>query len=302
MIHVLVGENTFMRSRALATISDGFDGDVQVVDGSVLTLDDLVSLLTSMSLFAKRRLVVINDLSENTPLWAILPDWLEKVSDSIDLVIVETKPDRRTATFKELKRRGILQEFHQWTDRDYAAASDWLLVEAKSIGVQLDKKSAQAIIERVGVDQYRLVSALEKLFLSDKPITSQVIDQLIEADPSANALLLFETALSGNTTLLRESLAVLKLQEDPYRVFGLLVSQVSSLAAVHAAGEGDEPSRDFGIHPYVAKKLHSYAKRLSRHDLQMLVSDFFNADRAMKTTSTDPWLLIERALIKTALI
>lgn len=292
----MVGENTFERSRALQTIVTAFDGEAQTIDAASLTLRDIPDLFMATSLLEDRRLIVIKDLSENSDLWNRLPEWLDKVSDTTEIVLLETKPDRRTKTFKELKGQSNFSEFPLWQERDTAVAAVWLISQADGMGLHLDKKSAHEILERVGLDQYRLVFALEKLSLAEQPISTKIIEELVDADVSANVFSLFETALSGNAPRLQELLDNLKLTEDPYRVFGLLISQVFSLAAVYLAGEGDDPSRDLAVHPYVVKKLGAHAKKLSRSKLQKIVRAFFDADRAMKTTSIDPWLRIERVL------
>lgn len=298
MIYLLVGENSFTRQRALAAILAEFDGDIQTLEGSEVTLRDLPDLFQSATLFGDRRLVVIKDLSEHSSIWNELPDWLERIADDTTVVFVETKPDRRTAAFKALKKEGIIKEFPNWNDRDQSTAEQWLVDEAATLGLMLDKKCAHRIVERVGLDQHRLVSAIEKLLIADQPVTIDLIDLLIDADPSANAFLLFELALSGHQAAIVSQIEQLRAVEDPYRVFGLLTSQVFQLSAVYVT-DSQQASREFGVHPYVAKKLHASAGRLTKAKLRTIIDAFHQSDIDMKTTSTDPWLLVERALLAT---
>lgn len=289
-----------MRSRALATLVDEFKGDAELVDGTTLTINDLPDLLMATTLFSDTRLVVIKDLSENTAVWNELPTWLERVADGVDVVFVETKPDRRTQTFKELKKAAIIKEFAVWGSKDLSEASGWLVNEADQLGVKLDKRQATTIVERVGFDQHRLISSLEKLALVGQPVTVQLIEDITDIDPSANVFSLFEIALSGDSAKLRYTIDTLKLVEEPYKVFGLLNSQLFQLSAVVIAGPDDAATTDFGIHPYVASKLGRAKKTLTRQKLQKIVTAFADADLAMKTSSIDPWLLIEQALMTTA--
>jgi DNA polymerase III delta subunit len=238
-------------------------------------------------------LVIIKDLSSNKTIWPLLPDWLDRVSDDVDLILIDEKPDKRTATYKVLKE--AVHEFPAWTDRDTAKAETWLLQQ----DLKLDKKSAHRIVERVGVDQWQLSSALEKLRFLDE-ITEETIDETINARPSENVFNLFETALRGNAAKVHQMIATLELTEDAYQIFALLASQAFQLAAIQAAGAGDNPAKDFGIHPFVVSKLSNYARNLSTKEIRAIIKAFADADADIKLSRAEPWLLVERALLVVA--
>ena len=83
--------------------------------------------------------------------------------------------------------------------------------------------------------------------------------------------------------------------------FGLLGSQVFQLAALAVSDKpSGEIAKDIGAHPYALGKLAPHAKKLRRSGTKRLVQIFADTDTAMKSTATDPWILIEQALIKTA--
>ena len=124
-----------------------------------------------------------------------------------------------------------------------------------------------------------------------------MIDDVIPANPSENVFNLFDTALRGDRAGVSDMIRTLELTEEPYRLFALLASQVFQLAAVASSGSGDVPSKDFGIHPYVAGKLQSASKKLTRGQIKKIVEVFARADDDMKLSRGDPWLLIERALL-----
>jgi DNA polymerase III delta subunit len=293
MIQFFTGDNSFEIDRAVHALSDSFQGEVQKIDGSELALRDLPDLLMSTTLFSDKRLVIIKDLSSNKTIWPLLPDWLDRVSDDVDLILIDEKPDKRTATYKVLKE--AVHEFPAWTDRDTAKAETWLLQQ----DLKLDKKSAHRIVERVGVDQWQLSSALEKLRFLDE-ITEETIDETINARPSENVFNLFETALRGNAAKVHQMIATLELTEDAYQIFALLASQAFQLAAIQAAGAGDNPAKDFGIHPFVVSKLSNYARNLSTKEIRAIIKAFADADADIKLSRAEPWLLVERALLVVA--
>jgi DNA polymerase III delta subunit len=299
MITLLVGENSFEVERALDEIQGGFDGNVEKIDGSELSLAQLPDILMGVSLFATARTVVIRNLSQNKAIWAVFGDWLPRISDDIHLILIEPKPDKRTTTFKALKENAIVKEFQPWTDRDTATAEKWAVDEAKKLGFELNKKSVQTLVQRVGVDQWQLFNALEKLSLTDT-ISVETITDIIEANPVENVFNLFETALRGDMKDLKQMLQILEQSEDVYRLSALLFTQAFQLATVASATKSDNVAKDFGIHPYVVSKLTPIAKRLGHSGTAKIIAIFAQADDDMKISRAEPWLLIERALMKIA--
>ena len=299
MVTLITGDNTFEIERAVDAMVTRFDGEAERIDGSTVEFKQLPDLLMGATLFADKRLVIIKNLSENKDVWAAFGDWLPRISDDIEVVLVEPKPDKRTVTYKELKKQAQIIEVMQWLDRDVAKAEKWVLDEAKIMGASLDTKCAQVLVRRVGLDQWQLFHALEKLALVDK-VTVEVIESLIDANPAENVFNLFDAALRGDGVKVTEMVRTLELTEDPYRLFALLSGQAFQLAAVVASGPSDNVAKDFGIHPYAVSKLVPGARRLGRSGVKKIIHAFAKADDDMKLSRAEPWLLIERALMKVA--
>ena len=283
-------------NEALKTLIATFDGRAERIDGSMLELKNLPDLLMGGTLFADKRLVIIKDLSSNASVWEKLPEWLPRISDDIQLVLVDAKPDKRKTAYKEIKKVADIKDFTPWGDRDYPAAEAWVSKRASTIDLKLDKKLARHIVDRIGLDQWQLADALDKL-LSVEEVSAEVINEVIDANPVENVFQLFETALEGHATKVHAMLRTLELTEDPYKLFALLSSQVFQLAGVASATAGDNPSKDLAIHPFVASKLSRHAKKYGRNGAVKLVRGFAKADADMKLSRGDPWLLIERALL-----
>ena len=85
--------------------------------------------------------------------------------------------------------------------------------------------------------------------------------------------------------------------------FGLLSSQVFQLAALAVTSKpANEVASDIGAHPFALSKLAPHAKQLGHSRTRQIVRIFADTDISMKSTGADPWLLIEKALIKTTSI
>jgi DNA polymerase III delta subunit len=300
MITLVTGENSFENERIVAEIIADFDGVPDKVDGETLELRQLPDLFMGATLFADKKLVIIKNLSENKTLWNTLADWLERIHDDVHVVLVESKPDKRTKTYKLLQKSAKIYESKMWTERDNGKAEQWASEEASRIGFLLDKKSAHTLVMRVGADQWQLHQALQKLALAGT-VTPELIEETIDANPVENVFNLFEAALKKDGAKIRQMLEVLQASEDPYRVFGLLSTQAFQLAALALADKSaKEVASDLGAHPFALSKLAPFAKSFSTTDVKAVVVAFDEADAGMKTSVAEPWLLLERALFKVA--
>lgn len=297
MITVLVGEDSFAVKERLDAFKADFIGEAELIDGSEIEVKQLPDLLMGGSLFSEKRLVIIRDLSKNSSVWSSFSDWIDRVSDDIHLVLVEDKIDKRTQAYKDLKKKTSLHEFSPWSDRDYRDAEGWAASFAKSFGISIDSSALKHLVQRVGLDKWRISQAVEMLSVLEKPIDQKIIDETIVASVSENVFSLFESALSGDVIRVQEMMKSLELQEDAYGIFGIIVSQATQLLAISRAGGDDSPEKDLSIHPYVASKLRQSAKRLGSRQVENIAQIVADTDESLKTSSVDPWLLVERALM-----
>jgi len=297
---LLTGDNTFEIERELARIVAEFDGAAERLDGAEITLQQLPDLLMGVSLFATKRLVIIRNLSENGTIWNALPDWLTRLSPDIQLVLVDSKPDKRTKTYKAIQKLADIREYKAWGERDEQVARRWVAEEAHRMGMTIDQKSVQVLVQRTGPDQWVLYHALQKLAAVEH-VTPEVITDVVDARISENVFEVLDAALRGDIKRVHEMVANISLTDDPYRLFGLLGGQVFQLACLSVA---DRPvadvAHDVGAHPYALGKLASYAQSLSRREVRAIVAAFADADVRLKTSSIDPWLCVERALLVVA--
>jgi DNA polymerase-3 subunit delta len=304
VIYFLTGKNEFAARQALdkliaAASSKHGAHAIERIDGEALDISRLPDLLQGGSLFASERLVILRDAAKNKALWEALGDWTERVSDDITLVVLEPSPDKRTRTYKQLQKQGKLHDFPELSEYDLAT---WAVATAKAEGATLDAKTAAYLVRQVGTNQWLLANELQKVIAAGGEITMAKIDQLIEPNPQASAFELLDAVLQGQQAKAAESLARLKASEDPYKLYGLLVSQIQTLAVVAtAAGKApDVIAKEAGIHPFVVKKMQPLARKLRYAQLQKVIAAVALADTQMKSTGIEPWVLLEQCLGKVA--
>lgn len=293
MIYLLTGENTYEIERRLGELVAEFDGDVERVDASELTLEGLPDLLAGVTLFSTRRLVVIKNVSQNKPLWTALGEWLDKGVDN-DLVLVEPKPDKRTKTYKLLEKQAEVLAAKELQSYE---AVQWLLkltpFQGQSLfqGLSLKREMAEFFVEYVGTDQWRLESELNKLILTGKPVTKELIREIVEPTPQATSFELLDAAFRGHTEEMNRLFETVSQDEDPYMFFGLVAGQIYALALTKtgAGKRPDEIAKEAGVHPFVVQKVSGLARNMSKDELKALVSRLAELDANMKSRAVPPW-------------
>ncbi len=110
MIRIFTGDDRLGAERAIKrTLGENYE----VFEGEKLSENDLPSIFQGMTLFGggvgEVRRILLKDLSENAVVWAKVLDY---VNTEHEVIIWETKIDKRSAGYKRLKELGIrVEEF-----------------------------------------------------------------------------------------------------------------------------------------------------------------------------------------------
>ena len=299
MIYLIVGTNAYRAQYELQQLVKALDVRPEKIDAASLDLNKLADTVRGLSLFQERRLIVIERLSERKDLWDKLGEWASDIAAETYLVLIEPRPDKRTKTFKTLQKTAKLIEATPLTDRQRPAAEKWLLDYASDMVTRAivdDEKSRSTEI-----DQLQLTHAVAALKNAVK-IDDAAIATVLPPAREFSVFDIIELAVRGKTANLRSALDELRRSDDVYKVAPLVWSQWSQLvllAKAEAVGASD--TIDLGIHPFVAKKLRPLARQLSPKDLAELTELVAERDYQMKTSSVDPWAVLEDFLFRVAL-
>lgn len=296
MIRVIHGENDYALTKRYqrerqAYQSEYGEGSVVMHDGSLLAATNLPQLLGGQSLFSPSQLHIIRDAGANKPVWEALGESIEQAGD-VDLLLVETKPDKRTRTWKWLSKKAEMIDCKLPTERELIG---WLTSHARAMKVELPDAVGRFLIEYVGTDQWQLDDAVTKLALSGQKLTRDLIEKLIEPNPQASAFELLDAIVARNQDKAIERLTIVRRSEDPYKFLGLLVSQFFALATCQSA-EGrsaQQIASEIGIHPYVVQKSLPIARKIERQKIVEMIDEIDRTDLALKSTGAEPWDVIE---------
>ena len=297
MIYLLCGDNEFEKQAALVALVG--DADVVRYDGEELTLADMQEIAIGQTLFSQSAVYVISKLSENFDIWSRLSEL--PFDDDKTVILLESKLDKRTKTYKWLQKTAKTQEFLPLSDRQKPQLISWCEVQARERGYRLTRTQIGTLIDRLGFDQLRLSNFLDQLALAEN-ITNELINDLVPLARSENVFDLFVAALSKDYEMVHSIISYLESEsgtDGAYQTMGLLASQATNMAAlVLSGGDSNMVAADFSVNPYVLQRLSSSARTIDIEHLRRINDALFQADLQMKTTGVNPWLLIETALVK----
>ena len=308
-ITILYGDNSYERTTQLAKMKidaekSGFE--IQKSNSDELSKSDFVSLICGISLLSEKRFVYIRNLSENSEIWQNLAEILPRISTDVHLCLVEDKIDKRSVVYKAISKIVELYEFKNLTTRDSKNLAEFARLFAKKQGLSLDNKTASFLISWVGVDEWRIRDAIEKIALIGEA-NEQNIREFVPQNIESNAFIIIEMMFLGESLKLQEEFLKLRItdgEDGAFRFLGMISTQIFNLAALkigkNIGKTTAEIAKEIGANTWALGKMENFVQNLSESQLAEIVSKFTQVDEIIKTESVDPWNLVESTILEIA--
>jgi DNA polymerase-3 subunit delta len=289
----LTGENDVARQADLRRIVASFvaehtDMGLEKLDGEEVSYERMVEAVQSLPFLASRKLVVLRAPSKNKEFTERFEAFLGEVAETNDVLIVESKLDKRLSYYKQLKK---LTEFREFSVLDAHGVVRFAGDYAREQGGTLSAGDARYLVERVGANQLLVQHEIDKLLAYNPTVDRRSIDVLTEASPQSTVFELLDAAFAGNvrraTQLYKEQRS---LGEEPQKIIAMLAWQLHIIALCKTAGErpSDVVAREAKISPFVAQKSMNLARRLALARIKELVTELRKLDQRTKTDGTLP--------------
>ena len=240
MITTLSGSNSYALRHAQKALVDSFvtqhgDMALEQLDGEEVSIERLSEALTSVPFLSDKKLVLIRQGSANKQFAERATDMLKDVTETTDVIIVESKVDKRSSYYKFLKKS---TDFKEYSELDSGGLARWLSAQAKEKGGMLSLSDATFLVTRVGLNQQLLSHELDKLLLYNDTITRQTIELLTESTPQSTIFELLDAAFAGNTQRALQLYAEQRaLKVEPQQIIAMLTWQLHILALIKTAGD-----------------------------------------------------------------
>ena len=307
---ILYGENSYERTAKLAQMKkdaekSGFEIQKQEIDG--LSKSDFVNLICGISLLAEKRFVYIRNLSENFEIWQNLGEILPRISTDVHLCVVEDKIDKRSTVYKSISKIVEIYEFKAIAAKDSKNLAEFARAFGKKLGLKIDNKTANFLISWVGLNEWSIRDAIEKMALIGEA-NEQNICEFVPQNVESNAFAVFEMMLSGDISGLQKEISKLKItdgEEGAYKFLGLISTQVFNFSALKIGKSSGkttaEIAKEIGANSWALGRLDNFAQNISNQQLTAIVSKISQIDEVIKSENVDVWAMIESTLIELAI-
>ena len=291
MIVLLCGENEFAVSAAyqkkvsdFLVQHDAFG--LERLDGETLEPTQLSGALLQLPFLASKKLVVVKSIFANKLSSEKLIEILPYVPDEVDVVLVDSKADKRTRLYKTMLKNGQVIEHKNLSG---SGLEKWAVSYAAESGGSILPATAAYLVDRVGDSQILLAREIEKLApLGDMSMAH--IDELTEQTMQSTVFELLDKVFAGKQAGaldVYDRLVVVKT--DPSEIIALVGWQLHVLALVKYAGPGapSDVAKLTGLHPYVVGKALNVVRSLTSDQLKYAVSRTLEVDVQIKTGLVD---------------
>ncbi|MGI5840221.1 MAG: DNA polymerase III subunit delta [bacterium] len=310
------GPDDFFREEALAQLRqvllnpDYAIYNYSVLDGKTAGPNEIVEVASTMPFLDNYRLVVVRDPiflagANNKKVNSTdsrrndgFLSYLREPMPSTCLVLTAPAADRRLALFKAISRAGMVFSAAAAGEKEIVA---WAVHKAKTVGKTIDSGALRLLIEYTARDVRLLGQELEKLFnyLGDRTaIKKDDVLAVASRLPENNAFTLIDNiAQRRKDTALGQLREILRGGEPPYRLLGLLISQVRLILEGKILQEhGNTPQQiagQLGAHPFRIQKSLAQGKRYTTEELRRMLQLLLQTDEALKRGKSDPHLALE---------
>lgn len=307
---LLYGQESYFIERAWFMIRDHVvppdarDFNLTQIYGKELNAQETMDQARTFPVFADHRIVYIKNADEarNEQLDGLLPYLEDPVPETV-LVVTAEKIDGRRKVFQLLKKKGLSLEFKKIYENQLPSFVKEL---AKSFKITLTADALELFCKRVGTNLAEVEGELEKLagylgksdlaekadvaaIVSDSRLESifDLTDAIGEGD-RAKALFLLNRLMSEGQPALMILSMITRHFRQMRKIKAYLEQNVS---------QGELP-RKMGISPYFLKGMTRQAKRFDVDQYKLAFEQFLYTDLALKSTSTDPKLVLERLILE----
>ncbi len=316
-VYLLYGPESYLRDQAIERLKKyvlppgGEQLNYDVLDGSTMSGQEIVTIAVSTSFLAGRRLVLVRSpklfeakAEKNEQDIKHLLDYLAYPYAGTCLVFETAQNvDKRKKIYKETARAGRAIEFTLLKPADL---TKWLAKRAREEACDIGREAVGELLARCGRDMYTLYHEMEKLVSYTGPgktISLETVRQMVAARLEDSIFEVVDAiggknyvrALSGIRNLLLH-------KQQPQQIIGMVARQFRLILQVQGlAQEGKSREQIIAtlkLHPFVYTKIYAQRKNFSAGQLVKALNNLTELDYALKTGRADFYPAMETFIIK----
>lgn len=306
--YLLCGDEAYLKvqykNKLLKTLNpDGDTMNFNHYEGRNIDVKELIDLCETMPFFADRRVVLLENTGFFKNKCDELADYMKELPDYLCLVFVEDEVDKRSKMYKAVKSCGRIGEFAR---QDEKTLMQWAAGILKKEGKNITQRDMELLLTMTGIDMGNLRMELEKLitYTGDRDVVTRADIQAVCTTQIQNKIFDMVRAVTekNQKRALELYYDLLTLKEPPMRILFLLAKQFRQLLLVKEYTEEGvaqpEMASRLGVPSFVVRNIASCARAYRISELRQAVTDFVDAEEAVKTGRLQDVLSVELLIVK----
>ncbi len=262
--------------------------------------------LETLPMMAERSLIHVDEVDffslqqgEQERITEILSD----VPDHCCLVLtyLDFKPDKRKKKLWDaMEKNGVLAEFRHQEDREL---NTWIARHFRAEGKFIQPGLCDYLRQLCNSSMTRLDGEIRKIvdYSGAQEIVRADIDAVVEPTLEGEVFNITDALAERDFDRAMERLHVLfKMRAEPIVIVGAIAAQMRRLYGAKVLKSGDELARVYAIAPWMATKAMTQARRFSQTFCEKGVLLCRDTDLKLKSTRSDPELLVEHLILTLA--
>ena len=307
-IYLLYGTEAYLKKQykdklknAMAAPDDNMN--FTTFEGKNINPKEVIDLAETLPFFADRRVILIEDSGFFKSSCEDLAEYLTQVAPATHFIFVEEEVDKRSKMYKTIKNNGKIVEFSAQSEE---LLTRWILTRLKKEGKNITGSVMQLFLSRTGTDMGNIDRELEKLicYALDRDVITAEDVMAVATEQTTNKIFEMVNAIAEHNQ--RKALDLyydlLTLKEPPMRILFLLAKQFRQLLLVKEYTEEGvaqpEMASRLGVPSFVVRNIASCARSYRISELRQAVTDFVDAEEAVKTGRLQDVLSVELLIVK----
>ncbi|MBA3678887.1 DNA polymerase III subunit delta [Candidatus Saccharibacteria bacterium] len=292
MIFYFYGENSYAISKQVAVIKNSYikktggDADMEVFEMNERSLSDLLNALAVMPMFVSSRLLIVRELGTHKLQKDKLEALLASVSESTNVVFIDTNVDKRSVYYKMLSKLKNAKEFRLLSPHELLVWVKKLVDKTTNSTGSIDNRTINVLIQRVGNDEWQLEQEIIKLCNYSPEITIASIDELVVPNLQQTAFMMTDAITRKDTKTALELYARLAIDGvADQMILGAIVYQYRVMVlAKDNEGQGTAAwQKELSISPYAASKAQNLVRNTDTSELKRVYQLIIESDYAVKS-------------------
>lgn len=308
-VYLLTGDEEYLLSQAKnllknAMVREEDEMNFTLLENARIDFQMLNEEAQTFPFFNEKRVIILDRTGVIKTGKDVFLDILKTIPETTCIIICETEVDKRTKTYKWIKKNQYVREFLKKNQSEKTLVR-WIAAILARDKKQIRESDARYFLERVGNDMYQISNELAKLisYAGERPeITREDIESIVSGEVHNKIFDLVSFIAGGEKKkALRCYDDLLILREPSMRILFLIIRQYRILLLIRnmrAANKTDaQIAKEAGIPSFAVRRNESQLKSYTLRDIEFCIAECVQIEEEIKTGRISDQIGVELLIV-----